>query len=800
MAASARASPTPHENNDMDIDGRPEGEQQLLDLKKGLSDDDDGFEDLINPGRKEAHTSRKDNKSPRRDDDKGNDDLVGSTPQPKKLRLSLFGGPVLESNGLGDEVPPQTPGTGLGVRLSSLNIDQQEGIDDDGNEPSQPSFNLRAALGLSEDEHSQRRSPSEDYPNQQGRRRIVHDLSPVPDDPVDAYGLRKTINRQGVASTHLDIDQSGNYDPTEEARQKSLKMRQAKQAKKEKEASKKRKGKQKAVSKMIVPKRIVRLRIRAMGSVLNYTNGEENWPEDHSDIDSDEEREREELLSFHRFPSPGARPQIPILDPTGELDLVGNAQDLTGHPVARGCKECRKQKQGCSMMKDGQYPCTECLGDTIDCHPIIEPGMTGRCKRCEDHDQSCSFEHANGDPQAMCDECLEVDNLECEPRPPNEFRSMRIDLDQILYSEDRQWVSCTRCRAGNKKCSLKNKTDKPPCRRCKKTGMGCTFYEVSLQEKADKTRRKKGGDGNDEEVREAAEGPDIGKYKGTKLEEIAPEFSVPGSDFFTPEDLEDLERESSVDEDEEARVRESQEVEFEDTEGHKGTLTTIKTSFAHPMKFSMNSIEPEGCSFCEMPIFAFVGHWEKTVHVIRWDNGLGYTEFAAGHRENFSATVMCQRCVMERVQMIACPGHDFRHKHNLLQNNEEAASQLLATGPGSTEMHRELKRWCSLCFSLAEVKCCTGQPDLMSTDEISIKGCGLKLCRLCYQRLDEIYFGDFDSMVTTYTAEPKAKEDQEDGGDVMIRADVGFLSKEGLLMANVSAAAGFDEDEGFGFN
>ena len=48
------------------------------------------------------------------------------------------------------------------------------------------------------------------------------------------------------------------------------------------------------------------------------------------------------------------------------------------------------------------------------------------------------------------------------------------------------------------------------------------------------------------------------------------------------------------------------EIEMEDEAGHKGTLTKIMTSFAHPIQFG--SIEnTSDCNFCELPIFGFVG-------------------------------------------------------------------------------------------------------------------------------------------------------------------------------------------------
>ena len=89
---------------------------------------------------------------------------------------------------------------------------------------------------------------------------------------------------------------------------------------------------------------------------------------------------------------------------------------------------------------------------------------------------------------------------------------------------------------------------------------------------------------------------------------------------------------------------------MEDTDGHKGMLTKIKTSFSHPIHFG--AIEnTTDCNFCELPIFGFVGLFEKEVHVIRWYSGLGYTEVGGGHAEN-GPTTMCQVCNIGKLYLV----------------------------------------------------------------------------------------------------------------------------------------------------
>jgi hypothetical protein len=227
----------------------------------------------------------------------------------------------------------------------------------------------------------------------------------------------------------------------------------------------------------------------------------------------------------------------------------------------------------------------------------------------------CSFE--NDPDQAICDHCAD-NELICDALPPKGYRAERIDITEILYGPDRLYTACTVCRKEKKRCSLKKKTDKPPCKYCKKNNIGCTFYDLPKIEK-NKGKAK-------------AIGPTEGDV---------PEVSIPSSKFFSPEDLMDMDsRNVQI----ESRSP-TPEVEMEDHVGHKGTLTKIKTSFSHPIQFGVVENTTD-CNFCELPVYGFVGLFEREVHVIRWYNGLGFTEVGGGHAENNGPTTMCQTCAM----------------------------------------------------------------------------------------------------------------------------------------------------------
>lgn len=109
--------------------------------------------------------------------------------------------------------------------------------------------------------------------------------------------------------------------------------------------------------------------------------------------------------------------------------------------------------------------------------------------------------------------------------------------------------------------------------------------------------------------------------------------------------------------------------------------------------------------------------------------------------------------------------------------------------PATTK--KQLLRWCSMCFSPAVFACCKRQSSLVSEDD-EIDGCGLRLCAACEIRLRETFEGDISAMATTLDGEDKAKEDDEDLHG-KVRADVGFLNADGILMNNLAIAT---EDEG----
>ncbi|EDU48350.1 conserved hypothetical protein [Pyrenophora tritici-repentis Pt-1C-BFP] len=394
------------------------------------------------------------------------------------------------------------------------------------------------------------------------------------------------------------------------------------------------------------------------------------------------------------------------------------------------------------LRRDNLCLCEHCRDEGDECQLIVPATRKGSCKQCVDGNDYCSFE--DEPDQIICDNCLNRVHI-CHALPPEGYRNDRISIDEIMYGENKRHIACTSCRQGKKRCSLKKKTDKPPCKNCKKNEIGCTFYDIP--KKAPKKKASKGK---------------------RPAKDDSPEPTPLSHAYFTAEDLEDL---NNTDQRIISRSP-TPEIELEDTAGHRGVLTKINTSFSHPIKFGMIE-NTSDCNFCELPIYSFVGLFEKEVHVICWENGQGYTEVGGGHMEKNGPTTMCQYCTTS-----------FR---GTISGFEEALYDLFEFADEPYEIKKQLQQWCSMCFSPAAFACRTRQAAFLSPDDTRelIDGCGLKLCTRCEEQLREVFGGDSSVMAATLDLEPKAKELDNDVQGLVIRADVGFLSSEGILMKNL---------------
>lgn len=382
--------------------------------------------------------------------------------------------------------------------------------------------------------------------------------------------------------------------------------------------------------------------------------------------------------------------------------------------------------------------------------------MKDRCKQCDLADEEvCSFE--NNPTQQTCDHCTD-NGLNCEALPPKGYKAPRMSVDEIVWGPDRPSINCTTCRRLNKRCSLKTKKAKPPCKWCKKTNDPCRFVDPIKPEEGKQTS------------------------KGTNLlQSTAPNFVRPRSKFFTAEDIANMYHSNNV----VVERQSTPEMEMEDAEGNRGMLTKITTSFAHPMSFGAPRSELMDCNFCEIPIFGMFGHFEREVHVIRWYSNLGFSEVGGGHAQNEGPTNMCSDCTNQRLQIMVCPGHEFERIPDAVTDHDALAEELISAEPGGAGMQYQLTRWCSMCFSPAVFGCCTVQSDLCGEEEKEIAGCHLRLCFACEVALRTQFGNDLDAMVADLESQPKVAEADEALGrriEGRPRADVGLLMQDSLLM------------------
>jgi len=554
------------------------------------------------------------------------------------------------------------------------------------------------------------------------------------------YSLRAGRDKP-IPTTWVDKDDSGNYDPDQEAAYlRSI--------------NKSRRRKKKPRPKQRVEKLIVGFKVQRIGDLRSITDDTDNWPEHWSDATSGDEGYVKILKPLTEIPE--VHRQTPIPDPAGKVS------DLTGHPAAAGCVSCRSYLQSCSIVRTGVWPCEECVSDGIrdSCQLITEPKFKRPCQRCEFEGIVCDFQ-TDPKQRGPCAQCVAGGNEHsCIAGPMPGRERVRLTMDSLCGS-DRKHVTCTSCRQQKRHCSLKKKEDAPPCTACKRANIGCTFFDVPLPRPKSIERKINGG------------GASLtGKTQTT----------LPPHNLFSEADWEL----SDDDDDGPPQRASTPSFEMADAAGNVGKTKNIWTSFCHPITFNSEN----DCSFCEFPLFGFVGHFEKRVAVIDWYNGLGYSELGGGFIEDERPTCMCNACVSVRLQIMWCEGHQVGPLNDKgpEQNHDEATMALMDLK--GKEAAEELKRWCSFCYSLATYQCCTLNESVSIPEGFEsapvLLGCGLRLCDACEIKFRELFGGNVHEMALAFDQEPKPRGNDDDTAqDILIRADVGFLRSDGLLIRNV---------------
>lgn len=637
------------------------------------------------------------------------------------------------------------------------------------------------------------------------------------------YALRTNIDRE-IKGGYIDSDKTGTFDPEEEARKRAVEKQKAKERKKRASAPRSRAPK---LDKLIMRFKFPRL---GYGHVRNQVFDEEYdehgklLPTDTASyFDNnyealDEEEKQEQLERQERWKLIKLREKIrrknmrqrtadveilphePIIDTLKkETKKATKQEDLTNHPEVCGCKGCREKNKVCSMRLGGGWPCELCNDeDACELFVLPPPSKESKCNHCkvdcdEDEDNYCSFVMENQAPHYPCKQCKKAGHPNCISGIPKGYKHPRVDLDAIAYGPKRKYVDCAICRADGKRCSLKSRDKRGPCSRCKKNGWGCAFGEKPFPEDLRRMKHdEKGGfdmdakdNDSDDESDEAPTPVPAQPHAAEMWDPVA---------YLNVESTENLTAKAP-------KIEPDDEMYFTTKNGHNGRVVELSTSFFHPITFKTASDGPEedGCDFCFDPMHGFIGLCERKLSAIEWDTGLGYTELVvrsgvAGDPK-LSGSVMCQNCVLNRLQVLCCPSHELVEFNVEKTDFDEVAGEMLelavTAGPEDNRIYQQ--HFCSLCFSLAKHRCCTVAPNVGATGEGEsdmVDGCGLTLCELCSVRLKNEFnmnLSEENGLAEALDKAPKFKKCKNAEMYGCVRADVGFFAQSGLLNKNANA-------------
>lgn len=505
--------------------------------------------------------------------------------------------------------------------------------------------------------------------------------------------------------------------------------------------------------------------------------------------------------------------------PEDEID------DLTGHPLARGCKGCRKLGVRCPLLEPGaRYPCDTCAEDDADCELNVEPLRKQTCERCIQRRRHCSYNDTGSDHSKGCVDCLR-EGFRCFAGPVQDPTRTRIAADgkpaslpppkqknhtkiattvpgkAPARSNSGRYLKCTECQMTGRRCTLRRRKPEFPCKPCKEHNTSCVLE----------------------------------KPQGTKLQKSASPVST------LPESPRGITF---------PRAASSKSIIQHVTKAPQ--QMQITTKLAHPIKFMYDASPSSPCTFCQSPLLALLGYGLRTPTVSVWADGRSCTELKGGHvAAGKPRTQICGGCTLSRLLMCACPGHVMGRiggkieelkendaskddsninrsssKQPLTSNTTQSAlaqaarkaenaalKQLTLTAPRSVQRTTSLARWCSLCPALATYTCMTapaigtdklkpeyrhslphggssttkfssGKEKASSTTTEAASadkaGCGFRLCESC-MKVFKIKRNDL-GMTVKMLQEAVKMTGSEMSWPRGLRADYEFLGNEGWMM------------------
>ena len=466
------------------------------------------------------------------------------------------------------------------------------------------------------------------------------------------------------------------------------------------------------------------------GTAFTLPNGDQDWeawwnshepvPETEFNFaDTYRLRDRAALVPLYR-------------DDDDELGL----EDVTlGHPAARGCKACFQLGHPCPLLDEGsKYPCAPCMEDNMECELIMEPQVKARCNLCSKRKIVCPFV-SDGSQRGPCKPCQDA-AVTCIAGPKSGRTRTGPSLDteycfDVNIELKRSFVTCTQCRQAKKLCSLKDKSDQPPCRRCQLSDSVCTFEPLSNRAPTRKHRQRG----------------------------VSPKPASIIQSTILPKKL--------------GKTAQS-------------SVKTIITKLTHPISFNYRAKVSEfpACHWCDDLVYGLLGLGEVRVEVIDKGDKKGYREVFGGHAsQGHSPSRMCYSCTLERATIAACDVHEIEPIENMDPNDfaYDIVMDFMMPGMAASAPFQ----WCSVCPSPAFFKCCKKMDTGMMKEEGDEghgggSGCGLMLCEYCAVTLVGGHDGNLEALIDAMRID-RANEGYG------LRADVDFLHPNGELVRRVAA-------------
>ncbi|EME48860.1 hypothetical protein DOTSEDRAFT_30229 [Dothistroma septosporum NZE10] len=536
--------------------------------------------------------------------------------------------------------------------------------------------------------------------------------------------------KRTFATTWVDNDETGNYDPVEEernARQKRAKLRAAAQQRFRRDSVETTSEGEvidqltedlidevaSEPAKLLMSFNLTSQRGKAAFTVLlNKLAVEET-----SEKAGYKLRKRSKLAA------------TPLGSTQNGTNGISTKIDLSAKPFARGCWGCTTTGT-CSLLHDErQWPCQTCLDDDMDCELIIQPTRKRACEMCKRRKIACSYNYTRNHG-VSCEQCQSV-GQRCIAGRAKEFLKPRVTYDRDWEADplpkrrggkQQELEECLECVGAGRPCAYPARNYGSPCEDCTDRGLACTITSNVPAENASSI----------DSATLAG-----GEYEKATSSEVAPILTKPRSV-------------------EQARLptRAATAAAEHRLEKTKGTQRKIYTCFSHPITFNcdLEGDQDSSCHFCTEPALPKLGFGTLHPEVVDWSDGRGFDEIRNGHIEKnqIEKTRLCYAYTSSRLAIVTC----YRHK---LDNIISRSAGLAEAGPQS----------CHICNGTATYGCIPS--DGHAT------GCGLELCRPCAVTLSRDHSGHLGKMLG------KLADFPEDPHPRTLRADCEFLREDGHI-------------------